>query len=166
MSRTCLTIEKFSSICFNLMAGHMAAPHFGTRSTRIGSEMMTPQYLASRGDGICFSNAERQDTGPRSYLSGKTLLYVGGRTNQVPMLRRLAEERGADLLHHDGGLAESAQSLAVLTSRADAVLFPVDCVSHSAAKMVKRMCKQLGKSYFPLRRSGLASFAAFIQRHG
>jgi hypothetical protein len=82
------------------------------------------------------------------------------------MLRRLAEERGADLLHHDGGLAESAQSLAILTSRADAVLFPVDCVSHSAAKLVKRICKQLGKSYFPLRRSGLASFSAFIQHHG
>ena len=125
---------------------------------------MTPQYLASHGDGACFSNAERRDTGRRDYLSGKTLLYVGGRTNQVPMLRKLAEERGADLIHHDGGLAESARSLAVLTSRADAVLFPVDCVSHSAAKMVKRMCKQLGKSYFPLRRSGLASFAAFIER--
>ena len=126
---------------------------------------MTPQLFASQTDGICFSNAERRDAGPSSHLSGKTLLYVGGRTNQVPMLRKLAEERGADLLHHDGGLAESAQSLAVLTSRADAVLFPVDCVSHSAAKMVKRMCKQLGKSYFPLRRSGLASFAQFIQRH-
>ncbi len=125
---------------------------------------MTPQYLASHRDGPCFSNVERRDTGPGGYLNGKTLLYVGGRTNQVPMLRRLAEERGADLLHHDGGLAESARSLAVLTSRADAVLFPVDCVSHSAAKMVKRMCKQLRKSYFPLRRSGLASFAAFIER--
>ena len=127
---------------------------------------MTPQLLATQTNGTCFSHSERRDTGARSYLNGKTLLYVGGRTNQVPMLRRLAEERGADLLHHDGGLAESAQSLAILTSRADAVLFPVDCVSHSAAKMVKRICKQLGKSYFPLRRQGLASFAQFIERHG
>jgi hypothetical protein len=122
------------------------------------SELMTPQLLATQADSICFSS------GPKGYLSGKTLLYVGGRTNQVPKLRKLAEECGADLLHHDGGLAESAQSLAVLTSRADAVVFPVDCVSHSAAKMVKRICKQLGKSYFPLRRSGPASFAAFIER--
>ena len=143
----------------------MAAPHFETALfTRSG--MMIPQLVASQTGGRCFSNAKPRDAGPRSHLSGKTLLYVGGRTNQVPMLRRLAEERGADLLHYDGGLAESAQSLAILTSRADAVLFPVDCVSHSAAKMVKRMCKQLGKSYFPLRRSGLASFAQFIERHG
>ena len=122
----------------------MAAPHFGT-ALLTGSGMMTPQYLASQADGICFSNAERRDIGARGYLNGKTLLYVGGRTNQVPKLRKLAEECGADLLHHDGGLAESAHSLAILTLRADAVLFPVDCVSHSAAKLVKRMCKQLGK---------------------
>jgi hypothetical protein len=119
---------------------------------------MTPRLLATQSGSICFSSW------PKGYLSGKTLLYVGGRTNQVPKLRKLANECGADLLHHDGGLAESTQSLAVLTSRADAVLFPVDCVSHSAAKMVKRICKQLGKSYFPLRRSGPASFAAFIER--
>jgi hypothetical protein len=144
----------------------MAALHLGTSSSRTGSEMMIPQLLASGADGIGSLNPKPRDTGARSYLSGKTLLYVGGRTNQVPMLRRLAEERGADLLHHDGGLAESAQSLAILASRADAVLFPVDCISHSAAKMVKRICKQLDKSYFPLRRSGLASFVQFIQRHG
>jgi Uncharacterized protein conserved in bacteria (DUF2325) len=128
--------------------------------------MMTPQLVASQTDGMRFSNAKLRDAGPGTHLSGKTLLYVGGRTNQVPMLRRLAEERGAGLLHHDGGLAESAQSLAILASRADAVLFPVDCISHSAAKMVKRICKQLDKGYFPLRRSGLASFVQFIQRHG
>ena len=133
------------------------------RTLSIGSELMTPQLLASRTGGLWFSNSQRQDAERKGYLSGKTLLYVGGRTNQVPKLRRLAEERGADLLHHDGGLAESAHSLAVLTLRADAVLFPVDCVSHSAAKLVKRICKQLGKSYFPLRRSGPASFAQFIQ---
>ena len=98
--------------------------------------------------------SEGRAAGPHGYLSGKTLLYVGGRSNQVPKLRALAEERGADLLHHDGGLAESAHSLTAMASRADAVLFPVDCISHGAAKKVKRICKQLGKSYFPLRRPG------------
>ncbi len=124
---------------------------------------MTSQLLAKTG-AIGFSSVQRRDAGPKGYLSGKTLLYVGGRTQQVPKLRKLAEEQGADLLHHDGGLAESAHSLTALASRADAVLFPVDCVSHSAAAKVKRICKQLGKSYFPLRRSGPASFAALIER--
>lgn len=106
---------------------------------------------------------EAKSVGAKSRFGGKTLLYVGGRTHQVPKLKRLAEETGADLIHHDGGLAESVHSLAILAARADAILFPVDCVSHSAVKTVKRICKQLGKSYFPLRRSGPVTFAQFIQ---
>ena len=161
-----LSDRKIFQDLVQFIGGSMAAPRVGKVFHELGVKMMIPQLLASGTKGIGSLNAEPRDTGARSYLSGKTLLYVGGRTNQVPMLRRLAEERGADLLHHDGGLAESARSLAILASRADAVLFPVDCISHSAAKMVKRICKQLDKSYFPLRRSGLASFAQFIQRHG
>jgi hypothetical protein len=120
---------------------------------------MTGQVLATRTGGA-FLSRERSGAGD---LTGKILLYVGGRTNQVPKLRKIAEERGAGLLHHDGGLAESSSSLTRLAVRADAVLFPVDCISHSAATAIKKICKQLGKSYFPLRRSGPSSFAALIQ---
>jgi hypothetical protein len=124
---------------------------------------MTGQVLVMRTGAAFLAKARDPGVG-QGDLHGKTLLYVGGRTNQVPKLRKLAEERGADLLHHDGGLAESSSSLARLALRADAVLFPVDCISHSAAMAVKKICKQLGKSYFPLRRSGPASFAAMIER--
>ena len=64
---------------------------------------------------------------------GLSLLYVGGRPNQVAHLRSLSERRGAELLHHDGGIEHHPDLLAGLTSRADIVLFPVDCVSHDAA---------------------------------
>jgi hypothetical protein len=47
-----------------------------------------------------------------------------------------------------------------LISQADRVAFPVDCVSHDAALAVKRICRQLGKAWVPLRSSGLASFLA------
>jgi hypothetical protein len=124
---------------------------------------MTGQVLATRTGGA-FSKERGGAAIARGDLTGKILLYVGGRTNQVPKLRKLAEDRGAGLLHHDGGLAESSSSLARLAVRADAVLFPVDCISHSAATAVKKICKQLGKNYFPLRRSGPASFAALIKR--
>jgi hypothetical protein len=120
---------------------------------------MTGQVLATRTGGAFLS----RERGAAGDLTGKILLYVGGRTNQVPKLRKIAEERGAGLLHHDGGLAESSSSLARLALRADAVLFPVDCISHSAATAIKKICKQLGKSYFPLRRSGPSSFAALVQ---
>jgi len=41
-------------------------------------------------------------------------------------------------------------------SRADLVVFPVDCISHAAAAGIKRTCRQLARRYLPLRTSSLA----------
>jgi hypothetical protein len=38
------------------------------------------------------------------------------------------------------------------------VLFPVDCVSHSAHDEVKRLCRRWEKPFVPLRHSGLGAF--------
>jgi hypothetical protein len=95
-------------------------------------------------------------------LDGITLLYVGGRANQIAHLRAVSERLGANLLHHDGGKEQHADLLGGLVSRADLVLFPVDCVSHDAAWSVKRLCRQAGKLFVPLRSASLASFAAAL----
>jgi hypothetical protein len=99
-------------------------------------------------------------------VDGLTLLYVGGRPNQVAHLRTLSAGRGAELLHHDGGIEHHPDLLAGLTSRADIVLFPVDCVSHDAALMVKRLCRQTGKRFIPLRSAGSTSFLAALRPLG
>jgi hypothetical protein len=97
-------------------------------------------------------------------LAGVTLLYVGGRAHQIPQLRALFERIGARLLHHDGGIEHGAALLPGLVSRADRVLFPIDCVSHDAVAMLKRLCRQTGKSYTPLRTASLACLlAALVQ---
>ena len=93
-----------------------------------------------------------------------TVLYVGGRQAQVGHLRALAERAGAVFLHHDGGVDERGGLLPGLVSRADAVLFPVDCVSHAAMSAVKRLCRQAGKPFVPLRSAGLAPFYAALNR--
>ena len=54
--------------------------------------------------------------------------------------------------------------LAGAVVRADAVLFPTDCVSHDAANTVKRLCRQSMKPYVPLRSSGLASLVAGLRQ--
>jgi hypothetical protein len=92
-----------------------------------------------------------------------TFLYVGGRPALIGHLRILAERFGAIFLHHDGGIEERGGLLAGLVSRADAVLFPVDCVSHAAMSLVKRLCQQAGKPFVPLRSGGLAPFCAAIK---
>jgi hypothetical protein len=78
-----------------------------------------------------------------------TLLYVGGRQARIGHLRELAERSGAEFLHHDGGIEEREGLLPGLVSRADAVVFPVDCISHAAMSLVKRLCQQGGKPFVP-----------------
>jgi hypothetical protein len=99
-------------------------------------------------------------------VDGMTLLYVGGRPHQVSQLRALSAGKGAELLHHDGGIKHHPDLLAGLTSRADIVLFPVDCVSHDAALTVKRLCRQTGKRFIPLRSAGTTSFFAALRPLG
>jgi hypothetical protein len=90
-------------------------------------------------------------------LGGAALLYVGGRPHQVAQLRQMIEAGGGQLIHHDGGVEERSDLLPGLVSRADAAFFPVDCISHSAALLLKRLCQQAGKPYVPLRSAGIAS---------
>ena len=97
-------------------------------------------------------------------LAGITLLYVGGRTRNIAQLRILAEERGAVFLHHDGGIDDRSGQLTSHVARADLVYFPVDCVSHNAVAVVKRVTRNLGKLYVPLRSSGLTSFVMALRR--
>jgi len=94
---------------------------------------------------------------------GLTLLYVGGWPAQIAHIRALAERRGAVLLHHDGGMEERGGLLPGLVSRADAVLFPVDCISHAAMSRIKRLCRQSSKPFMPLRSGGLAPFCAAVK---
>lgn len=95
-------------------------------------------------------------------LSGLSLLYIGGRPNQVSHLRAVSERAAACFLHHDGGIEERGGKLPGLVSRADVALFPVDCVSHEAAILVKRLCRQSGKPWIPLRSASVTAFLAAI----
>jgi hypothetical protein len=95
-------------------------------------------------------------------LDGTPLLYVGGRAHQVPQLKALVERAGGAFLHHDGGVEHSITLLPGLISRAGAVVFPIDCVSHDAMGTVKRLCRQAGKPFIPLRTASAASLIAGI----
>jgi hypothetical protein len=97
-------------------------------------------------------------------LNSVRLPYVGGRPAQIPRIRAFVEAAQGEFLHHDGGVEERKGLLAGLVSRADAVFFPVDCISHEAARGLKRLCRQAAKPYFPLHSASLASFIAALSR--
>jgi hypothetical protein len=102
--------------------------------------------------GACGEECARLD------LCGRCILFVGGRNQHLPHFRRLVEEAGGTFTHHDGGFEESMGRLHSLFGRADAVLFPVDSVSHGAHDEVKRLCRRWDKPFVPVRRSGLGAF--------
>jgi hypothetical protein len=112
------------------------------------------------------SSVQPRDDGAPVRLDGTVVLYVGGRPPQVAHLRKLGEERGATLLHHDGGIEHHPSLLPDMAGRADVILFPVDCISHDAAWTVKRVCRQIGKPFMPLRSSGATTFLAALRELG
>ena len=92
------------------------------------------------------------------------LLYVGGRCSLLPHLRRHAEARRLQLLHHDGGDEEGIHVLERLIGRAEAVFCPIDCVSHQACLMAKQLCRRLEKPFVPLRTGSGTCFLRAIDR--
>lgn len=96
-------------------------------------------------------------------LNGRCILYVGGRLANVHRLRQLVTQWNGEFLHHDGGMEQSLEELPGCVVRADAVVFPTDCISHSAALKAKRLCRQSMKPYVPLRGSGVSSFVAGLR---
>jgi hypothetical protein len=99
-------------------------------------------------------------------LCGRCILYVGGRPRTVCRLQRLVERRNGSLIHHDGGMEDNRAMLSELVRRADAVFFPVDCVSHRAVGAVKSLCESHGIPYCPLRSASASAFERAIETLG
>ena len=112
---------------------------------------------------LSFDRADEAEVPDETWLSGQNVLYVGGRPNQVPAMKAAVEHLGGTLLHHDGGMEHHVVLLPGLVSRADVVVFPVDCVSHEAANAVKTHCQLVGKVFLPLRSSGITSLIAGLR---
>jgi len=99
------------------------------------------------------------ESAPNSDLEGKKVLYVGGRFRQAPHFRDLVEKLNGSLLFHDGGREDGDRRLDELLPRADVVVCPIDCISHSAVGRIKRECQKLDICFLPVRRSSLSSLA-------
>lgn len=97
-------------------------------------------------------------------LTGRHVLLVGGRLHHASHFRQLVEGHNGTFAHHDGGMENNLSRLPGLFQQADAVFFPVSCVSHAAQNKVKQLCRQADKPYFPLRSSGSGAFASALEQ--
>lgn len=113
-----------------------------------------------RAESVCGLQCECCEAGPTQ----RCILYVGGRTSLVAHYRELAERLGVRLVHHDGGQEEALSRLPELIHRADAVICPTDCVSHTAYYNLKNHCKRTGKPCLFFKGTGVGSFAIAMTR--
>lgn len=98
----------------------------------------------------------------RNDLSKKRILYIGGKSASLIHCRRLVEEGGGRFSHHDGGIEHNIKNLPSVLRGADAVFCPVDCVSHNACLILKKICRHHGTRFVMLRSSGFTSFAKSV----
>lgn len=96
-------------------------------------------------------------------LCGRRILYVGGRPSQCAHFRALVERLNGEFIHHDGGREEGRRRLGFVLSRADAVLCPLDCVSHDAMERIRRICERHAKRLVLLPRASLSAFARGLE---
>jgi hypothetical protein len=91
-------------------------------------------------------------------LDGRRILYLGGRKSVLPHLKSAAEAREAVLLVHDGGVEDSAHRIEELVGGCDAVVCPIDCVSHGACKLAKVLCRRFNKPFLPISSASRSGF--------
>jgi hypothetical protein len=91
--------------------------------------------------------------------------YIGGRTGLMPRLRAIAAESGIALEHHDGGMEDNFHGIERLVVQADCLMCPIDCVSHSACRVAKELCRKYGKPFIPLRNASGTCFGRALDAH-
>ena len=69
-----------------------------------------------------------------------------------------ARRRNGRFIYHDGGREDARAQLWDVVQQADAVLCPLDCVSHDAVHRIKRFCERNTKPLVLLPRASLAAF--------
>ena len=109
-------------------------------------------------------NCDQQCLECEKRAHNQCILYVGGRNSLLTQYRALAERLGIQLIHHDGGLEKSLSRLPDMINKADAVMCPTDCVSHSAYYQLKRQCKRSGKPCLLFKGAGVSGFAVALAR--
>ena len=115
--------------------------------------------------GECSDECEGHDGSrcTRFDLCRRRILYVGGRVHLTAHCRALVERHNGEFLHHDGGVEERGGRLDEVVSGADAIVCPLDCVSHDAVRRIRRLCQRYAKQCILLRSTGLSSFARALR---
>lgn len=103
---------------------------------------------------------------PAFDLCQRRVLIVGGLSRMEPLFRDLIEGRGGIFDYHDGTMKQGGRKLENRLRRADLVICPVNCNSHTACMVVKNLAKKHKKTVHMLPNSSLSSISQVILGNG
>ncbi|MCE7913726.1 MAG: DUF2325 domain-containing protein [Nitrosomonas sp. PRO4] len=96
------------------------------------------------------------------YLTGYSVLCIGGRARLYPQYQQLIEDSGGKLLTFHGSSSDNLGRLSQLLDQTDMIICPIDCINHEAFLIVKHYCQCSGKPCILLDRSETNTFRAGV----
>ncbi|MBL0700803.1 MAG: DUF2325 domain-containing protein [Desulfosarcina sp.] len=124
------------------------------------------QQLAKEVSGLIakltsFVEKEDQcrDKCARYQLCSKRILIVGGITKIKHLYKQLVESSGGEFDYHDGYMNNGKINIEARVMRADLVICPVNCNSHTACERVKNLCRKFDRPVKMLANSSLSSIS-------
>ena len=99
------------------------------------------------------------ETCPSFDLCRKRILIVGGIVKIKNRYKKLIEENGGIFEYHDGYMKGGTEGLKKQVRRADLVLCPVNCNSHNACLVAKKIGKKYSRPVHMLSGSGLSAIS-------
>jgi hypothetical protein len=98
------------------------------------------------------------------YLTGYSVLCVGGRIKLYPEYKKFIEHSGGNLVTFHGNPNDQLSKLPQLLAKTDMIICPLDCVNHEAFFIVKCYCQCSGKLCVLLDRSEIETFCKGINK--
>lgn len=121
------------------------------------AEMLIQEaFKGSRCDEAC----------PSYDLCQRRVLMVGGLTKMESLYRQVVERKNGIFEYHDGYMQKGTRNLESRVRRADMVLCPVNCNSHAACALVKKLGKKHKKPVRLLASSSLSAVGDAVSGKG
>lgn len=97
-------------------------------------------------------------------LCQKRVCIVGGVERMEVQYRSMIEENNGFLDYHSGSMQGRLKVLKTQLQRADIILCPINCNSHTACLQVKSIAKKLGKKFHMLPTGSLTAVKKILEQ--
>lgn len=154
LSHYCKAMKEKDAILAELYRGNRQLSNDLRKEKETGRSLKRELYMLIHAS---FRTESCDESCPSYDLCKRRVLMVGGLTKMTSLYREVIEGQNGVFEYHDGYMQKGAKTLENRVRRADMVLCPVTCNSHTACSLVKKLGKKHKK---PVRLLAGASLSA------